>query len=54
MSELDPRGPEAVPGALDEPQTARFLTNVRRLTKRKNSPILLASNEYRVVLPDAA
>jgi hypothetical protein len=54
MSEIDPRGPDAPPGALDELQTARFLTNVRRLARRKRSPILVANNEYRVVLPDGA
>ena len=54
ISELDPRGPEAPAGALDEPQTARFLTNVRRLAKRKVAPILIASNEYHVVVPEVA
>jgi hypothetical protein len=54
MGELDPRGPAAPSASLDEPQTARFLTNVRRLGKRKNSPIVVARNEYHVVLRDAA
>lgn len=51
VGELDPRGSEPAPGALDELQTARFLTNLRRLAKRKPSAIVVAANEYSVVLP---
>jgi hypothetical protein len=51
VAELDPRGPDPAPGVLDEPQTARFLTNMRRLAKRKPASILIATNEYNVVLP---
>src|SRR6266446_1020678 len=54
LAELDPRGPKAVPGDLNEPETARFLTNVRRLVVRKSPPIVVASNEYQVMLPHAA
>jgi hypothetical protein len=51
LAELDPRGPAPDAGALDEPQTARFLTKMGRLAKRKRSPIVVATNEYSVVLP---
>jgi hypothetical protein len=51
LKELDPRGLETAPGNLDEQQTARFLTVVRRLVKPNNRTtplIMLATNEYRV------
>jgi hypothetical protein len=51
VGDLDPRGSEAHPGALDEQQTARFLTNMRRLSKSKSSPIRIMTGEYDVVLP---
>ena len=51
LKKLDPRGFEAMPGCLDEQQTARFLTVVRRLVERNGRPtpsIMLVTNEYRV------
>jgi ABC-type methionine transport system ATPase subunit len=49
VEQLDPRGSKAEPSALDEQQTARFLTNLRRLERRKSDAITIATNEYRVV-----
>jgi hypothetical protein len=46
---LDPRGTKPPPGSLDELETTRFLTNVRRLAKRTPTPIVVATNEYRVI-----
>jgi hypothetical protein len=43
---LDLRARGAKPGALDEIETSRFLTGVRRLVKRKPPPIVVATNEY--------
>jgi len=54
IASLDPRGADAPPGALDEIETARFLTNTRRLSKRKSSPIAVVSNEYYVAAPAEA
>jgi len=50
LGELDPR-PGAVPGILKEEETARFLTEVRRLSRRRDSPIALATSSYRIVKP---
>jgi hypothetical protein len=47
-------GLRATPGSLDESETVRFATNARRLAKRKNSPILIATNEYDVARPQVA
>jgi hypothetical protein len=52
LEALDPRWPEVAPGDLDEPQTARFLTNLRLLVQNKNTRVIVASNEYKVVVPD--
>jgi hypothetical protein len=49
IGRLDPRGSKPAPGALNELETTRFLTNVRRLAKRIPSPIAVATNEYRVI-----
>jgi hypothetical protein len=49
LGRLDPRGSTRSPTALNELETTRFITNVRRLAKRTPSPIALASSEYRVV-----
>lgn len=46
---LDPRGAKPPPGSLDELETTRFLTNVRRLAKRRPASIAVATNEYRVI-----
>jgi hypothetical protein len=43
---LDPRGPTAARGALDEPQTSQFLTNLRRLEKRNPDSVAIAANAY--------
>jgi hypothetical protein len=44
--ELDPRGTKAIPGALDEMETARFLTRLRRLEKSRAKDLVVACNEY--------
>jgi hypothetical protein len=53
LAELDPRGADAAPGALNENQTAMFLTEARRLAnpkgKGKRPRVMLATSEYRVV-----
>jgi hypothetical protein len=49
MGRLDPRGSKPPRGVLNELETTRFLTNVRRLAKRTPTPIAVASNEYRVI-----
>ncbi len=54
IRELDPRGHDPQPAALDETQTARFLTNMRQLSKRKSSPIAVVSNKYEVVVDSVA
>lgn len=46
---LDPRGPSATPAQFDEVLTARFVTNVRRLLRRKSSTLQVLSGEYHVV-----
>lgn len=47
---LDPRGPDAPQGALDEPQTARFLVNLRRLVRARKdeAPVTACRAEYLV------
>jgi len=47
--DLDPRGTNSISNTLDEQQTARYLTSVRRMAKRKPSPISIATTEYLVV-----
>jgi hypothetical protein len=49
QADLDPRRTDWASDALDEQQTARYLTNVRRIAKRKPSPISVATTEYVVV-----
>jgi hypothetical protein len=55
LAELDPRGADVAPSALDENQTAKFLIEARRLANpknpadRKNPSVMLATNEYSVV-----
>lgn len=49
LAKLDPRGADAAPSALDENQTAMFLTEARRLAEGANPSVMLATNEYRVV-----
>jgi hypothetical protein len=45
---LDPRGASADPDALDEAQTSRFLTNLRRLQRRKPEAVTASGAEYEV------
>ena len=47
LAKLDPRGEDAKPARLDEIQTARFLTNVKRLAKADSS-MRVFSNIYDV------
>ena len=49
MGRLDPRGALPPTGVLNELETTRFLTNVRRLSKRTPAMIAVATNEYRVI-----
>jgi hypothetical protein len=51
LAKLDPRGPTAVAAALDENQTAKFLTEAKRLASGQGAPVVVATNEYRVALP---
>ena len=51
LAKLDPRGPTATAAALDENQTAKFLTEAKRLASGQNAPVVVATNEYRVALP---
>jgi hypothetical protein len=62
LEDLDPRGTAPVPAALDESQTARFITNMRRLEnpaarrrtrkwRSKGPPLQIAANEYIVTRP---
>jgi hypothetical protein len=51
LAKLDPRGPDPVPAALNENETAKFLTEAKRLAGGQNPPIVLATNEYRVASP---
>jgi hypothetical protein len=48
LAKLDPREEDAKPARLDEVQTARFLTNVKRLA-RSDSPVRVFSNIYDVM-----
>lgn len=45
---LDPRGAAADPGALDEVETSRFLTNLRRLQRRSPDVVTVSGAEYEV------
>jgi len=47
---LDPRGVTAVPAALDESGTSRFLTNLRKLAKRHPAAVTSSSAEYVVLV----
>ena len=47
---LDPRGATAVPAALDEAGTSRFLTNLRKLAKRHPASVTTSSAEYMVLV----
>jgi hypothetical protein len=49
VGRLDPRGAKPPTSPLDELETARFLTNLRRLAKRMPASVAVATNEYRVV-----
>jgi hypothetical protein len=53
LDELDPREAKTLPGALNELEMARFITNMKRLEKRKDSPIRILANEYIVAPPKA-
>ena len=46
QSMLDPRGGAAKPGALDELETSRFLTNLRRLVRKQPQAVSLSTAEY--------
>lgn len=52
VGQLDPRGPDSAPKALDEAETARFITNLRRLTdtrqksKNNRAGIVVVSEKY--------
>lgn len=45
---LDPRGASAEPSALDESETSRFLTNLRRLQRRSPDAATVSGAEYEV------
>jgi hypothetical protein len=45
---LDPRGASSEPGALDEVETSRFLTNLRRLQRRSPDAVTASGAEYEV------
>jgi len=47
---LDPRGANAIPAALDESETSRFLTNLRKLAKRHPATVTTSSAEYVVLV----
>jgi hypothetical protein len=47
---LDPRGADAKPGDLDEEETCRFLTNLRRLQRRQPGAVTVSSAEYVVTV----
>lgn len=47
---LDPRGPDAKPGDLDEEETSRFLTNLRRLQRRAPEAVTVVSADYVVTV----
>jgi len=47
--DLDPRGANPPSATLDEHETARYLTNLRRVAKRKPSPLVVTTTEYVVV-----
>lgn len=49
-SQLDPRGKDARPGALDEPETSRFLTNLRRVVRKRPEAVTVSSAEYLVTV----
>ena len=46
QSMLDPRGGAAKPGALDELETSRFLTNLRRIVRKQPQAVSLSTAEY--------
>jgi hypothetical protein len=48
IDKLDPRGAKATPAKLNEMQTARFLTQLRRLEKNRAKDLVVACNEYMV------
>jgi hypothetical protein len=48
LAKLDPRGPNAAAAALDENQTAKFLTEAKRLAGREDRPVVIVGNEYYV------
>jgi hypothetical protein len=54
IDELDPRESTTSPGALNEFEMARFITNMKRLEKRKDPPIRVLTNEYIVAPPKAS
>lgn len=47
---LDPRGASAAAADLDEAETSRFLTNLRRLQRRRPATVTVSSAEYSVIL----
>ncbi|KMO27032.1 hypothetical protein ACQVP2_27955 [Methylobacterium aquaticum] len=49
-AQLDPRGESAPSADLDEAETSRFLTNLRRLQKRRPAAVTVLSAEYSVIL----
>lgn len=47
---LDPRGKDAPPAALDELETSRYLTNLRRIMKRRPEAVAVATDAYVVAV----
>jgi hypothetical protein len=50
VGELDPRGAEPEPAALNELETARFLTNLRRLEKKTENLVITTAEYVTVVI----
>lgn len=51
LGRLDPRGAGASPRALDEEETARFLTNLPRVAKTHGGALVVCAGEYMVRRP---
>ena len=49
-AQLDPRGKDARPDALDEAETSRFLTNLRRVVRKRPEAVTVSSAEYLVTV----
>jgi hypothetical protein len=51
IGRLDPRGADGASAPLDEEETARFLTNLARLTRSRSNALAVCSGEYIVRRP---